>query len=108
MSKNFLTVGITGMNARPDNPGPGYAVARCLRAAPDFHGRIIALSYDALYSADVCDAAYLLPYPSAGDVSLLEHFADGTGQKVRVIYEQVLERIPRHLEAVQYLQKSGR
>ena len=25
----------------------------------------------------------------------------------RVIYEQVLERIPRHLEAVQYLQQSG-
>lgn len=72
-----LTIGITGMNARPDNPGPGYAVARCLRAAPDFQGRIVALSYDALdpglYAADVCDAAYLLPYPSAGDAALLEH-----------------------------------
>ncbi len=28
--------------------------------------------------------------------------------QARVIYEPVLERIPRHLEAVQYLQKGGR
>ena len=71
-----VTVAITGMNARPDNPGPGLAVARCLRESSDFHGRIIGLGYDALdpglYLDDYCDASYLLPYPSAGDEALLD------------------------------------
>lgn len=70
------TVAITGMNARPDNPGPGLAVARCLREAPEFQGRIVGLSYDALdpglYLREYCDATYLLPYPSAGDQALLD------------------------------------
>jgi carbamoyl-phosphate synthase large subunit len=68
------TVAITGMNARPDNPGPGLAVARCLRADADFQGRIFAMGYDALdpglYLDEVCDAGYLLPYPSAGEAAL--------------------------------------
>jgi carbamoyl-phosphate synthase large subunit len=75
MNDVVRTIAVTGMNARPDNPGPGYAVARCLRAA-GYRGRIVALSYDALdpglYAADVCDAAYLLPYPTSGDRALLE------------------------------------
>lgn len=75
MTLNHLTVAITGMNVRPDNPGPGIAVARCLRDA-GFSGRIVGLGYDALdpglYSHDVCDSAYLLPYPSGGDDALLE------------------------------------
>ncbi len=69
-----LTVAVTGMNARPDNPGPGYAVARCLREAPEFSGRIVGLGYDALdpgvYDRQVCDQAYLLPYPSSGEADL--------------------------------------
>jgi len=69
------TVAITGMNAKPDNPGPGLAVARCLRESADFQGRIIGLGYDALdpglYLDDYCDASYLLPYPSAGNDALL-------------------------------------
>jgi hypothetical protein len=43
-----VTVAVTGMNAVPDNPGPGLAVARCLR---EYHGdgiRIVGLGYDAL------------------------------------------------------------
>lgn len=71
-----LTVAITGMNARPDNPGPGVAVARCLKESPDFGGRIVGLGYDALdaglYLRDYCDAAYLLPYPSAGDEAFID------------------------------------
>jgi carbamoyl-phosphate synthase large subunit len=70
------TVAITGMNAIPDNPGPGLAVARCLRESPGFRGRIIGLGYDALdpglYLDEYCDASYLLPYPSAGDNALLD------------------------------------
>ncbi len=58
------------MNAVPENPGPGLAVARCLREAYGDRVRIVGLGYDALdsglYVRDYCDAAYLLPYPSAG------------------------------------------
>jgi carbamoyl-phosphate synthase large subunit len=76
MSVIRSTVAITGMNAKPDNPGPGLAVARCLRESPHFQGRIIGLGYDALdpglYLDDYCDASYLLPYPSAGDEALLD------------------------------------
>ncbi|MBF0154905.1 MAG: ATP-grasp domain-containing protein [Magnetococcales bacterium] len=70
------TVAVTGMNARPDNPGPGMAVARCLREHPDFQGRLIGLGYDALdaglYHGHTCDAAHLLPYPSMGTEALTE------------------------------------
>jgi len=73
------TVAITGMNAKPDNPGPGLAVARCLRESPDFQGRIIGFGYDALdpglYLDEYCDAAYLLPYPSAGETALLNQLS---------------------------------
>ncbi|MBF0426023.1 MAG: ATP-grasp domain-containing protein [Magnetococcales bacterium] len=70
------TIAITGMNARPDNPGPGMAVARCLREHPEFRGRLIGLGYDALdaglYHGEICDAAHLLPYPSTGAAALEE------------------------------------
>jgi len=71
-----ITVAITGMNAKPDNPGPGLAVARCLRESPEFSGRIIGLGYDGLdpglYLKEFCDAGYILPYPSSGDEALIE------------------------------------
>jgi len=70
------TVAITGMNAKPDNPGPGLAVARCLRESDEFQGRIIGIGYDGLdpglYLKEFCDAGYILPYPSAGDEVLIE------------------------------------
>ena len=76
MSNKALTVAITGMNARPDNPGPGLAVSRCLVESDEFNGRIIGLSYDALdpglYLKEYCDKGYLLPYPSSGDDAFLE------------------------------------
>ena len=79
------TIAITGMNARPDNPGPGVAVARCLREDPAFQGRIIGLSYDALdpglYLEEYCDAAYLLPYPSTGDQALLDQLQNIQSQE---------------------------
>jgi carbamoyl-phosphate synthase large subunit len=84
MTGTPLTIAITGMNAKPDNPGPGVAVAKCLRAAPQFNGRIIGLSYDALdpgfYLKSYCDTGYLLPYPSVGDDALIE--------RLRMIQEQ--------------------
>lgn len=74
-----LTVAVTGMNAKPDNPGPGLAVSRCLTESTEFHGRIVGLSYDpldpGLYLKQYCDSGYLLPYPSAGDDAFLESLA---------------------------------
>lgn len=75
-----LRVAITGMNNRPDNPGPGYATARCLRAHPQFRGQIIALGYDVLdgglYHREMCDSSFLLPYPSSGEQALLERLRE--------------------------------
>jgi len=69
-------VAITGINARPDNPGPGCAVARCLRHASGFRGRIVGLAYatlDAgLYLRESCDSGHLLPYPATGTAALLD------------------------------------
>lgn len=68
-------VGITGLNAT-DNPGPGVAVARALRNDPAFKGRIVGLAYDAmdpgLYMDGLLDAAFLIPYPSAGRDAVLD------------------------------------
>lgn len=70
-----LTVAITGMNAVPENPGPGLAVARCLRESHGDGLRIIGLGYDALdpgmYLGEFCDAAYLVSYPLNGSDALL-------------------------------------
>jgi len=70
-----ITVAITGMNAVPDNPGPGLAVARCLREHYGERIRIVGLAYDALdpgvYLSGYCDAAYLLSYPLNGADALL-------------------------------------
>jgi len=67
-SARRLTVAVTGMNAT-DNPAPGVAVIRAIRAAaPDC--RVIGLAYDALdpgdYMQGIADHVYLLPYPSQG------------------------------------------
>jgi len=78
-TKKPLTIAITGMNAKPDNPGPGLAVARCLRLHYGDAIRIIGLGYDVLdpgmYLAEISDASYLLPYPSAGEQQLMERMA---------------------------------
>jgi len=79
-----FNIAVTGMNSRPDNPGPGMAVARCLREARGFDGRIIGLGYEALdpglHLPRYSDAGYLLPYPSSGDDAFLE--------RVQLIHER--------------------
>lgn len=72
------TIAVTGLNAT-DNPGPGVAVIRSLRADPRFTGAIIGLAYDAfdpgLYLPGLIDGAMLIPYPSAGRQALLQRLA---------------------------------
>jgi carbamoyl-phosphate synthase large subunit len=69
MDKLNVTVAVTGMNAT-DNPAPGVAVARSLRHAQEFAGRVIGLGYDTLdpgfYAEGLLDGGAILPYPSAG------------------------------------------
>ncbi len=69
-------VAITSMNARPDNPTPGCAVARCLREEAGFTGRIIGLGYETLESGFYLhpenSASFLLPYPATGSEALME------------------------------------
>lgn len=69
-------IAVTGMNAKPDNPGPGCAVARCLREAVGFRGRLVGLGYECLdpglYQRETCDSGHLLPYPGTGAAALLE------------------------------------
>lgn len=69
-------VAVTGINARAESPGPGCAVARCLRECSEFSGTVVGLGYDVLdaglYARDYCHGGYLIPYPSAGKDVLLE------------------------------------
>lgn len=71
----MLTVAVTGMNAVPDNPGAGLAVARCLREAYGRRLRILGLGYDALdpglHRREYCDSAHLISYPGSGAETLL-------------------------------------
>jgi carbamoyl-phosphate synthase large subunit len=75
MSEIHANVAVTGINAKPDNPGPGLAVARCIKEAPEFTGTVVGLGYDALdpgfYLDTYCDSSYLLPYPSTGDEAFI-------------------------------------
>ncbi|CAK0748105.1 Carbamoyl-phosphate-synthetase [Gammaproteobacteria bacterium] len=70
------TVAVTGINAKPENPGPGCAVARCLSESKDFRGRVVGLGYETLdaglYHPEDCDGGYLLPYPASGSEALME------------------------------------
>ena len=69
-----LTIGVTGLNAT-DNPGPGVAVLRSLRASARPGERLVGLTYDALdpgvYTRGLADASFLLPYPSSGAQAFL-------------------------------------
>lgn len=80
LMKKKLHIAVTGMNAVPDNPGPGLAVARCLREAHGESVRITGMGYDALdpglHLRDHTDAGYLLPYPANGADALLARISE--------------------------------
>ena len=78
-----MNIAVTGMNA-VDTPGPGVAVARCIKESPEWKGRVIGLAYDALepgiLDRNLVDSAYLLPYPKSGKNALID--------KLRYIHEK--------------------
>ena len=102
------TVAITGMNSRPDSPGPGMAVARCLREAPEFQGHIIGIGYEALdaglHHQGLCDAGYLLPYPSAGGGALAERLSEICAkERIDAIVPCLDAELPTFIEAAPQL-----
>ena len=90
------TVAVTGINARPENPGPGCAVARCLSEASDFGGRIVGLGYETLdaglYHPEDTDSGHLLPYPAAGTDALMERLDE-------ILHEERIDAIIPSLDA---------
>lgn len=75
MRSRTATVAVSAF-ATGTSPAPGVAIARSLREAPGFAGRIVALAYDALesglYVDGLADSAFVVPYPSAGTDSFLD------------------------------------
>ncbi|WP_413669008.1 ATP-grasp domain-containing protein [Mucilaginibacter sp. Mucisp86] len=73
-----LCIAVTGLNAN-DNPGPGMAVIRSLKAYFGDSLRIIGLSYESLepgiYLRDYVNKTYQVPYPTEGTAALLERLA---------------------------------
>ncbi|MBI4576393.1 MAG: ATP-grasp domain-containing protein [Planctomycetes bacterium] len=72
---NTPVVAITGIDAT-DNPHPGVAVARALRAAPGFRGRLVGLAFEPLatgaWAESPFDEVFLVPPPSASPEAILE------------------------------------
>ena len=86
MKRKVINIAVTGLNAT-DNPGPGIPVIRGLREAKDFDVRIIGFAYESMepgiYMHDLVDKTYQIPFPSAGQESLL----------ARLEYIQEIEKI---------------
>ena len=107
-----LTIAVTGMNAKPDNPGPGLAVARCLKESRLTNCKIIGLSYDALdpgfYLDEFCDEGYLLPYPSAGENALIDRIAEiHAKEKIDILIPCLDAELPSFVRLDQLFKEMG-
>jgi len=73
-----LCIAVTGLNAN-DNPGPGMAVIRSLKAGFGDGIKIIGLAYESLepgiYMHDQVKKTYQLPYPTEGTTALLDRLS---------------------------------
>lgn len=71
------TVAVTGL-AAGDNPAPGLAVARSLRAVPNFQGRLVGLTFDHRFTgayAPYFDHVHLIPPPTGGERAYFQALA---------------------------------
>ncbi len=105
------TIAVTGLNAT-DNPGPGVGVIRCLRADPDFAGRIVGLAYDSLdpgiYDPKIADRVYLMPYPSEGHRAILDRLGGVIDDaRVDVIIPTLDAELPAFIELEEELRSRG-
>jgi carbamoyl-phosphate synthase large subunit len=82
LSSLDITIAVTGLKTG-DNPQPGVAVIRSIRAA-GFSGRIIGLVYDSMesgiYVEGLVDEVYQMPYPSAGADAFMSRMHYITGR----------------------------
>ncbi len=106
------TVAVTGINAQPENPGPGCAVARCLSEVSGFRGRVLGLGYETLdaglYQPDDCSGGYLLPYPATGSQALrerLEHIL--SCERIDAIIPSLDAELPNFIALQPVLAKQG-
>lgn len=112
MAEPRLTVAVTGMNAVPENPGPGLAVARCLREAYGPRVRIVGLGYDALdpglYLGEYCDSAHLLAYPSEGSDVMLGRLAGiHAGERIDLLIPCLDSELPQMVSTAPKLAALG-
>jgi carbamoyl-phosphate synthase large subunit len=103
-------IGVTGFYTT-DNPHPGLAVARALRAA-DPSWRILALAWDrwstGAFADDVVDGVALVPYPAAGGSALVERLrALNARRPLDVIIPTVDAELPLYLAHRRELARLG-
>ncbi|MTW21554.1 ATP-grasp domain-containing protein [Allochromatium palmeri] len=103
---------VTGINASPENPGPGCAVARCLSEASGFRGRVLGLGYETLdaglYQPDDCAGGYLLPYPASGSQALLERLDDILScERIDAIIPSLDAELPNFIDLEPTLARRG-
>ena len=64
-----LKIAITGIDANPENPQPGIAVAKCLKEIKSFNAELVGLAYGFLdtgiFNKDLFEKSYNLPFPSS-------------------------------------------
>jgi len=109
---DVVTVALTGLNARPENPAPGMAVARCLAETTGRSVRLIGLGYESLepglYRRDLFDSTYLLPYPTTGGGAFRERLlAIHAAEHIDVLIPCLDAELPVCIALAGSLAKSG-
>ncbi|MCK9583360.1 MAG: ATP-grasp domain-containing protein [Candidatus Cloacimonetes bacterium] len=110
LSSLKATIAVTGLKTG-DNPQPGVAVIRSIRAA-GFQGRIIGLIYDSMesgiYLEDLVDEVYQMPYPSAGAEAFLARMEYIVSrQKIDVIIPNLDSEVILYIRLQDELHKMG-
>jgi carbamoyl-phosphate synthase large subunit len=103
-------IGVTGFYTT-DNPHPGLAVVRALRAA-DPSWRVMALAWDAwgtgAFARDLIDAVALVPYPGAGSAALRARLsAIVKRQPLDVVIPTIDAELPLYLAIQKDLRRLG-
>jgi len=106
-----LMVGITGINAS-DNPAPGMGVAKSLKQAGGTEIKVLGLAYDALepgiYLDRFIDRAFMIPYPAAGHIALVERLCYIKQQVgLDVLIPNLDSEIPVYIRAQEELARHG-
>src|SRR5260221_271746 len=112
MSQSPITVAITGLDARADNPAPGVAVARCFAHSGRSRTRLVGLGYEALesglYRDDLFDSTYLLPFPSAGKDAFAERLiAVHAAENIDVLIPCLDAELPVFISLTHLLAETG-